>query len=116
MFPPRWAQPPCRNIEVNSVGQKGSGMSGAMSWTGEDWLALQAREDLDRGAGGGEAGGPDEHPAHGRVERRRGELRLERLRLTAVRVPLHGRVEEAEARLGRLDLAREQDGAGAGAE
>ena len=32
MFPPRCIQPPCRNIDVISVDQKGSGMSGAMSW------------------------------------------------------------------------------------
>src|SRR4026208_1801594 len=31
MFPPRCAQPPCRNIDVTSVDQKGSGMPGARS-------------------------------------------------------------------------------------
>jgi hypothetical protein len=31
MFPPRCIHPPCRNIEVTRVDQKGSGMCGAMS-------------------------------------------------------------------------------------
>ena len=31
MFPSRCAHPPCRNIEVTSVDQKGSGMCGARS-------------------------------------------------------------------------------------
>ena len=31
MFPPRCIQPPCRNIDVSSVDQKGRGMSGARS-------------------------------------------------------------------------------------
>ena len=32
MLPPRCIQPPCRNIEVRSVDQKGSGIGGGRSW------------------------------------------------------------------------------------
>ena len=35
MFPPRCPQPPCRNIEVSSVLQKGYGIPGGRSWPAE---------------------------------------------------------------------------------
>ena len=66
----------------------------------EDGLAPPAREDLDRGARRLQPRGADEHAAHGAIEARGVELRLERLRLTPVPVALHHGVEEPQARLG----------------
>src|SRR5262249_13420243 len=76
-----------------------------------------AGEDLGAGPELDEPRGPDEDRGERASGQARLERRLERVDLPPVRVSLHDRVEEAEARLGgRSDLAREEDRSGAGAE
>ena len=78
-------------------------------------LAGVPAEHLDVGAERAEARGADEDGLDGAAERRRVDARLERVDLAAEGVALDHGVEQAEARLARAHLAREQDRAGAGA-
>ncbi len=88
-----------------------------MALADENGGGIAGGEDLDGGAGFGDAGGADEDHFKRRAGQGSGGEEDGGVDLAAVGVALDGDVEDAERGLGRVaDVAREQDDAGAGAE